>query len=995
MRNLVRFLVIIAFLFTTGGVALAQGATASLAGTVTSGGQALPGATVTASSTALQGSRVKVTGDGGGYSFPALPPGDYTVTFELAGMQTVAQKVRLILAQPTRADADLKVSAVTEALTVRGTAPPVLETTQIATNFTSKEIGQLPVARTIRDTVLLAPGVSPNGVNNQITISGAPSYDSVFLVNGVVVNENLRGQPHSLFIEDAIQETTVLAGGISAEYGRFTGGVVSTLTKSGSNRFHGSFRDSFSNPDWTEKTPWPTEADHVDHVDQIFEGTLGGRILRDRLWFFAAGRLAERSVQRFTAFTNIAYENAFDEKRYEGKLTGQITSNHSVVASFLDLTNDETNNAFTPIMDVDSIVPQRGLPNSLIAFNYSGVLTRNLFLEGQYSEKDFAFEGSGGRFTDRIRGTWISDNVRGGAFFNAPVFCGVCTDEERNNKSWLGKASYYLNTPTLGSHNIVLGVENFFEERISNNYQSASQYQVTTGVVTIDGTNLYPRFDSTTNIVWRPIFVVSPGTDLETFSVFLNDKWDLGSHFSFNVGLRYDENDAVDASGNPVSDDSAFSPRLGIAWDIGGDSRHRIAATAGRYTSKIADGSNVFSTSQAAGNPAAFTFSYGGPVINPAGTPTNQLLNPQQALTQLFAWFDSVGGTSATQFMIGSSVPGLAARFEESLTSPSVDEFTIGYGTRIGNNAYVKADFITRDWNNFYAGRLNLSTGQSLDAFGNRGDVAVTENDDGSIKRKYNGVQFQAQWTPKRFLVGATYTYSELKGNDDGEGGGTATIRNLPLETWYPEYQGYPNRKPEGWLGQDQRHRARLWIGYDLPTPVGDFNVSLLQNYDTGTPYSAIGSIDATGRTGGTAYPGLITNPGYTLSQAGTSHAYYFGNRGEFRTENVSSTDIALGYSIRIKGVELFLRGAVTNVFDEDAIINPNTNVITRRTGGSASGLSPFNPFTQTPVECTAPTGTACPAGAHWRKGPDFGRASGVSAYQAPRSYGFGAGFRF
>jgi hypothetical protein len=83
-------------------------------------------------------------------------------------------------------------------------------------------MARLPVARTIVSTVLLAPGVSNTGVNNQVTISGAPSHDNTFLVNGVVVNENLRGQPHNLFIEDAIQETTVLAGGVSAEYGRFT-----------------------------------------------------------------------------------------------------------------------------------------------------------------------------------------------------------------------------------------------------------------------------------------------------------------------------------------------------------------------------------------------------------------------------------------------------------------------------------------------------------------------------------------------------------------------------------------------------------------------------------------------------------------------------------------------------------------------------------------------------------------------------------------------------
>ncbi|HEU5249620.1 MAG TPA: TonB-dependent receptor, partial [Thermoanaerobaculia bacterium] len=461
MRNPVRFLVIAVFLIAGSGIALGQGTTASIAGTVTSEGQPLPGVVVTVSSPALQGTRTATTGSSGGYSIAGLPPGDYTVTFELSGMQTKTQKVRLLLAQTTGVDESLAVSGVREEVRVKGEAEAVLETTQIATNFTSEQMARLPVARTIVSTVLLAPGVSNTGVNNQVTISGAPSYDNVFLVNGVVVNENLRGQPHNLFIEDAIQETTVLAGGVSAEYGRFTGGVVSTLTKSGGNTFSGSFRDTFTNPDWTDKTPWPAEADHVDKTDQIYEATLGGRILKDHLWFFGAGRLAERSLQRFTAITNLPYTNGFDETRWEGKLTAQIASGHNLVASYLNIKNDETNNAFGNILDYDSLVPIRSLPNTLLAFNYSGVITKNLMFEAQYAKKEFTFENSGSRFTDRIGGTLLVDT--NGRRFHSPTFCGVCSFEERDNDSWLGKGTYYLDTPNFGSHSIVAGVENFAE----------------------------------------------------------------------------------------------------------------------------------------------------------------------------------------------------------------------------------------------------------------------------------------------------------------------------------------------------------------------------------------------------------------------------------------------------------------------------------------------------------------------------------------------------
>ena len=78
-------------------------------------------------------------------------------------------------------------------------------------------------------------------------MAGGLSFESQYLINGVVVNENLRGQALNLFIEDAIQETKVSTGAISAEYGRFGGGVVNMITKSGGNSFSGSFRTTFNN----------------------------------------------------------------------------------------------------------------------------------------------------------------------------------------------------------------------------------------------------------------------------------------------------------------------------------------------------------------------------------------------------------------------------------------------------------------------------------------------------------------------------------------------------------------------------------------------------------------------------------------------------------------------------------------------------------------------------------------------------------------------------
>lgn len=110
-----------------------------------------------------------------------------------------------------------------------------------------EKLRELAIERDLNEAVNLAPGVHNTavGTNRGISINGAMSFENVFSVNGVVINENIRGRSLSLFVEDAIQETSVTTSGISAEYGRFTGGGVNVLAKSGENEFSGSLRVNF------------------------------------------------------------------------------------------------------------------------------------------------------------------------------------------------------------------------------------------------------------------------------------------------------------------------------------------------------------------------------------------------------------------------------------------------------------------------------------------------------------------------------------------------------------------------------------------------------------------------------------------------------------------------------------------------------------------------------------------------------------------------------
>ena len=205
---------------------------------------------VTVASSALQGTRTVTTSTNGDYIIPFLPAGDYTVTFQLQGFQTLKRTTPLTMAETLPLDVGLTLATVAESVTVSGQSPEIVTTANIASNFKKDTLERLPVGRALNDAVLLAPGVAGNGPSGNIMMAGGLSFESQYLINGVVVNENLGGQALNLFIEDAIQETKVSTGAISAEYGRFGGGVVNMITKSGGNAFSGSFRTTFNNDGW-------------------------------------------------------------------------------------------------------------------------------------------------------------------------------------------------------------------------------------------------------------------------------------------------------------------------------------------------------------------------------------------------------------------------------------------------------------------------------------------------------------------------------------------------------------------------------------------------------------------------------------------------------------------------------------------------------------------------------------------------------------------------
>ncbi len=973
MSSLKRFSVVIVALLLVTGTVFAQGTTSSLGGRVEHGGENLPGVTVTISSPSLQGVRVTSTDVNGSYIFPSIPPGNYTVTFEMEGMAPVVRTTRVALNASERVNADMQLTAVTSSITVTAAAPAVIETTEIQSNYTEQIVEELPIGRTVQAITNMAPGVTTTGPGGNITISGAMSFDSLFLVNGAVTNENVRGQTDNLFIEDAIEETSVMSGAISAEFGRFTGGVVSAITKSGGNEFSGSFRDSFTDPSWDETTPFG-EPQQDSSLNEVYEATLGGYVVRDRLWFFTAGRYFEQDITGFFTNSTIPRPTTVEtDERYEIKLTGQLTQNHSLVGSYLDYTVDQTPHCAFGCWNLETMdLNGRQLPREMITANYSGVLSSNFLVEAGYSTRDLVFSGSGGDYVtqdlndphDLALGSWAYDYTYGGAW-GAPIFCGVCDDESRENEYYNLKGTYYLATSGLGSHNIVAGYENFAESRLSNNYQSGANIQVYTysGIEPTRTANgeLRPVVAPGDTIFWSPILTLSEGSDFVTDSLFINDKWDLSNQWSFNLGLRYDKNDGVDSAGNQISKDSNVSPRLGLIYDIGGDGRYRVNASYSKYVSRIQE---TVGGAGGGGNPAYFLFEYAGPEVGGE----NSGLGPFDVLEQVYTWFlndcDGAGncGYENLSHLFFAGVPGVNQRFTGELLSPSTDEFTVGFGTQIGTKGFFRADFIDRDWSDFYSTYTTPGDSISDPVIGDL-DI-VTYGNTNDLTRTYQAVQLQAMYrVMPQFNLGGNYTWSETKGNTEGETRGSGP--GPDNTNTYVEYRNFAQHNPVGLLLTDQTHKARLWASYDQPLgALGSLNITVMERFESGSPYSASANVDV---------GSYIDNPGY--QQSPSTLTYFFSDRGEYRWDDLSATDLALNWVFNISQFDLFIQGEVINVFDESAQIAGSTSVRV---------LEDFNPYTETPVE-----------GVNWEKRASFGEATSSLSYQQPRTYQFSAGLRF
>lgn len=278
------------------GPALGQ-TNASLRGTVTDqSGGLVAGAKVTLTNTGTDIARTIMTGSDGAYTFDLVQVGKYKVTVEKAGFTTfIHDGITLELNQNGRIDVSLKVGQAAQTVEVTGNVSQVDTTSAVLGKVENQRmINDLPLAD--RDTLqlgLLQAGVfapdPDDGSGNPFSVSGQRSESLTFLLDGgnntdflgnnIVVNPN----------PDAVEEFKILTNNYDAQYGRTSGGIVNQITKSGTNSFHGDLFEFNRNNFFNARDPFlPSELPKQTFKRNVFGGTIGGPIKKDKTFFFLA-----------------------------------------------------------------------------------------------------------------------------------------------------------------------------------------------------------------------------------------------------------------------------------------------------------------------------------------------------------------------------------------------------------------------------------------------------------------------------------------------------------------------------------------------------------------------------------------------------------------------------------------------------------------------------------------------------------------------------------
>ncbi|MBN1225281.1 MAG: TonB-dependent receptor [Candidatus Aminicenantes bacterium] len=619
-------------------------------------GNILPGAAVSISSPDMMGIKSLTANEKGEVVFISLIPSVYEVKTTLQGFQEVISKsVRVKLDEETLLRVELTIAPIEESLTVVAEYPAVdTKTTTISEHVTSDLVESLPVARDFVGYVQLVSGANmiPNsggrdtgndpvgkgGINYNARNATLGGSDNLYSLEGVDITGMSSQQAGMTFNDEVIQEEQVITSGATAEYGGGKGVITNIITKSGGNRFSGSLnyylqKESF----WGKFNGLAAEDSRLQtYKDDKYDtaATLGGPILKDKLWFFVSGQYRNNSSEfQLTEIASPTQETTdFSEKRYNGfgKLTFQPTGRDLLSFIFFrdqyDILGSRSVNSPIGRQSVTKNHYTSYSANYQRIFGVNSILTVNYGHYEVANKREPRFPEAGAfedlRFLPGARpyayeaqlGTspTVSDNkstrdqysVSYEHFLgNMRLKAGVSyiNESDRSYSHIIGNEQLTSLAPYLSGSSLMdlvnIGLYSYSDFRnlilpkLNSQWDSTSEYYDLNhdGVVTEEelGTATFTA-QSPNGVYLMRWFEEHEGKNTvraRRWTGYIIDDWRISKEWTLNAGIRFENHNYLDSNGDELLHmKTELLPRIGLSWDIGGRGKQKLSLFYGHYT---------------------------------------------------------------------------------------------------------------------------------------------------------------------------------------------------------------------------------------------------------------------------------------------------------------------------------------------------------------------------------------------------------------------------
>jgi hypothetical protein len=576
-------------------------------------GSPLPGVNLTLSSEKLMGTRTTVSDATGGFRFPALPSGTYSVKAELAGFGTVVQEnVRVTTTATLSLTLTLKPATVEEQVTVIAKSPTVdVKSTETASVTLGNELlRNTPNSQFSSDIVLLAPGVD----SNYVAYGAGGERGISYQMDGVGVGDPDGGTAWVFLDYNIIEEAKVMGLGLPAEYGNFTGVIFNIVTKSGGNAFSGHFETIYqdhkqgfwgTSNNGAYRTDWPMVTAPVQSLWDI-NGHLGGPFIKDKLWFFAGAQWYNSKDYP----TGFPYAQNYKQPRFFFKLSSQFWAKTNISAAveydnyngtYRDAGGDYPASPFSPEATTEQIDPE-----IVLNFNLTHIFSSKTFfdLKAAYFNGYYNLEPMSGDRTISGHNVMENDqyvydpNWTGPASLDDPAhlapgyrYLNVYRYAEHPRSRFQANASMttYAEDFIKGSHDFKFGVE-FENSHVRNlySYTGANHwyyYDVWREGYDYDGTWYYGYYG---NYSANQYVGYNSRTRLTRLEGFAQDSWQLSKRLNLSLGVRLSQawGSIPGVSGTPYNE-FRIAPRLGFTFDLLGDKTTILKGHYGEFTDGV------------------------------------------------------------------------------------------------------------------------------------------------------------------------------------------------------------------------------------------------------------------------------------------------------------------------------------------------------------------------------------------------------------------------